>query len=130
MDAIPAEVWSGIWELLPNSALCSLSGASKACWQLSCHKRMLKVELEANDELHSRLVSLLYFLTSRRRDLQVCCFQSYNVTGIVLLLMTYMHCLCHLAGELCAVYMLPRQKHTVWLAGDSLGGLRSAQAAQ
>ena len=78
MDVIPAEVWSGIWDLLPNSAVCSLSGASKACWQLSCHKRTLKVELEANDKLHSRLVSLLYFLTSRRRDLQVRCLRFFS----------------------------------------------------
>ena len=73
MDAIPAEVWSGILDLLPNSAVCSLSGASRVHRQLSCLKRTLNVELDANEHLHSRLVSLLYFLTSRREHLQVCC---------------------------------------------------------
>ena len=73
MDAIPAEVWSSILEVLPNSAVCSLSGASRAHRQLSCLKRSLNVELDADEHLHSRLVSLLYFLTSRREHLQVCC---------------------------------------------------------
>ena len=71
MDVITAELWPFIIEKLPNCALCSLSASNKACWQLSCYKRTLKVELEANQQLHSRLVSLLYFLTSRRRDLKV-----------------------------------------------------------
>lgn len=76
MDALPAELWPCIIEKLPNSALCSLSASNKACWRLSCYKRTLKVELQANQRLHSRLVSLLYFLTSRREHLGVCCMQS------------------------------------------------------
>ena len=71
MDAIPAELWPCVVGKLPNSALCSLSASNKACWQLSCHKRTLTLELTANEQLHSRLVSLLYFLTSRREHLQV-----------------------------------------------------------
>ena len=60
-------------EKLPNSALCSLSASNQACWRLSCYKRTLKVELDANQQLNVRLVSLLYFLTSRREHLEVCC---------------------------------------------------------
>ena len=75
MDAIPADVWAQILEPLSNSALCSLSACSKACWQVSSYKRTLKLELDVNEQLHSRLASLLYFLTSRRKHLQVCCVQ-------------------------------------------------------
>lgn len=71
MDAIPAELWPCILESLPNSALCSLSASNKACWQLSCHKRTMILKLTTNKQLHSRLVSLLYFLTSRREHLKV-----------------------------------------------------------
>lgn len=80
MDAIPADVWPGVLELLPNSAVCSLSCASKACWLVSCYKRTLAVKLYEDQQLHSRLVSLLYFLTSRREHLQVCCLQ-YQHSG-------------------------------------------------
>ena len=73
IDDLDSQLWPSIIEKLPNSALCSLAAANKACWQLSCHKRTLTLELTADDQLHSRLVSLLYFLTSRRGDLQVCC---------------------------------------------------------
>ena len=72
MDAVPAELWHGILGQLPNYAVCSLAASNKACWQLSCHKRMLTLEVPANEQLHSRLVSLLNFLTSRREHLQVC----------------------------------------------------------
>ena len=75
MEAIPTDVWPGVLDLLSNCALCSLSRASKACWLVSCYKRTLAVKLYEDRQLHSRLVSLLYFLTSRREHLQVCCLQ-------------------------------------------------------
>ena len=75
MNAIPADVWPFILETLSNSAVCSLSACSKACRQVSCYRHTLKLELDTNqqEQLHSRLVSLLYYLTSRREHLQVCC---------------------------------------------------------
>ena len=79
MDPIPAELWPCIIESMPNSALCSFSASNKACWQLSCHRRTLTLELNANKQLHSRLVSLLHFLTSRREHLQVCALQQQCV---------------------------------------------------
>lgn len=59
--------------MLSNSAICNLSASNRACRQVSCYNRTLKLELDGNKELHSRLVLLLYFLTSRREYLQVCC---------------------------------------------------------
>ena len=70
MDAIPAELWPSIVELLSNSAFCSLSACSKASRQVSAYKRTLKLELDGEQHLHSRLVSLLFFLTNRRNGLQ------------------------------------------------------------
>lgn len=75
MNTVSADVWSTVLERLSNSALCSLSASSKACRQISCYKRRLKVELNGNEQLLNRLVSLLYFLTSRREHLQVCFLQ-------------------------------------------------------
>ena len=72
MDAVSADVWAQVLETLSNSALCTLSACSRACRQVSSYKRTLKLELDVNRQLHSRLVSLLYFLTSRREHLQVC----------------------------------------------------------
>ena len=75
MDAIPADVWAHILGTLSNCAVCNLSACSKACRQVSSYKRTLKVELDIDRQLRSRLVSLLNFLTSRREHLQVCCLQ-------------------------------------------------------
>ena len=72
MDAVSADVWANILDTLSNSAVCSLSACSRACRQVSGYKRTLKLELDVNRQLHSRLVSLLYFLTGRRTHLQVC----------------------------------------------------------
>ena len=72
MDAVPVDVWAQVLDTLSNSALCSLSACSRACRRVSSYRRTLKVELDVNLQLHSRLVSLLYFLTSRRKHLQVC----------------------------------------------------------
>ena len=73
MDAIPADVWPCIMEKLPSSVFCSLAASKEACWQSSRYIRKLTLELTANEQLHSRLVPLLYFLTSRREHLQVWC---------------------------------------------------------
>ena len=71
MDAIPADVWACIFQTLSNSEVCSLSASGRACWKVSCYKRSLKVDLDADENLQNRLASLLFFLTSRRKHLQV-----------------------------------------------------------
>ena len=76
IDALPADVWLVISDALSNSDICNLSASNKACWKFSCDKRSLKVELDADEDLQYRLASLLHFLTSRRKHLQVsCCSQ-------------------------------------------------------
>ena len=72
MDAVPADVWPYVVHLLSNADVSNLAPCSKACWKVSCHKRFLRLELNADEQLQSRLVSLLYYLTSRRERLQVC----------------------------------------------------------
>ena len=75
MDAIPADVWPCIMDKLPSPILGSLAASKKACWQSSRYIRKLTLQLTANEQLHGRMVSLLYFLTSRREHLQVRCLQ-------------------------------------------------------
>ena len=70
MNAIPADVWPYILQELSHCDVINLTACTRACWQVS--KRTLKLELCANEQLHNRLVSLLYYLTSRRKRLQVC----------------------------------------------------------
>ena len=82
MGVLNPELWRSIVQKLPNSALCNLAASNKACWRLSCVKRTLKLELTANEQLHGRLVSLLYFLTSRRKHLQVCCVHQEWFLGV------------------------------------------------
>ena len=71
MEAIPQDVWAFICKTLSNLDVCGLSASNKACWKFSCDKRSLKVGLDADQDLQYRLASLLHFLTSRRKYLQV-----------------------------------------------------------
>ena len=71
MDVIPADVWACVFQRLSNWEFCSLSASSRAGWRASCDNRSLKVELDADENLQNRLASLLFFLTSRRKHLQV-----------------------------------------------------------
>ena len=132
MDAIPPELWPCVLGKLPNSALCSLSASNKACWRLSCYKRTLKVELDANQQLSSRLVSLLHFLTSRRKHLEVCCLQCHLVDRQAVRLFSLQDLpWSSMAVPNCVrgtVWKLFQQEHTVWLPGDSLSGLHSQAA--
>ena len=72
LDAVPADVWPFIVELLSDADISNLVLCSRAYRKVSCHKRFLRLELNANEQLQSRFVSLLYYLTSRRERLQVC----------------------------------------------------------
>ena len=71
VEALPPDVWPCIFPMQSNLEVCSLSASSKACWQVSCYNRNLKIELDADENLQNRLASLLFFLTSRRKHLQV-----------------------------------------------------------
>ena len=71
VDAVPADVWPYIVELLSNGDVSNLAACSKTYWQGSCHKHTLQLALPANKHLQRRLVSLLNYLTSRRECLQV-----------------------------------------------------------
>ena len=113
MDALSADVWACVLETLSNSAICNLSACNKACRQISCYNRTLKLELDGNGELHSCLVSLLHFLTSRREHLQVCCvlkaadwFSGYFVLYGKTFLVTSVRSQCVRAAPSCAGYFL------------------------
>lgn len=130
MEAISADVWPSILEMLSNSAFCSLSACSKACRQVSSYKRTLKLELDGEQQLHSRLVSLLCFLTNRRNGLQVCCVQHDLMWPGVLGLCCSLRRTLLRAGEWqCQAALLLWQNNAVWFAGYLLGDQCSLPAA-
>ncbi|KAK9835313.1 hypothetical protein WJX81_001120 [Elliptochloris bilobata] len=75
MDTVAPDVWPLVIGQLDSRSMCSLSASSKLGWLSSCQVGSLKVRLVANEQLYTRLASLVCFVSSRRKHWKVACLK-------------------------------------------------------
>ena len=96
----PQSCGQASWSCCQTLHFAACQPVAKACRQVSAYKRTLKLELNGEQHLHSRLVSLLFFLTNRRNGLQVCCVQhNMKCSRCIRGCAVFFTALCHVQGS-------------------------------